>query len=189
LRQAVEQGIIVSMTTKKQFISKLLQERDKFELLLNRVGYSRRMTLKGVSGKWSIKDVLAHILAYEQYIADRMNEILHGEHYTPCRTQTALDAFLDEFGYPDFGSPLLDDDGPNAWVVEKYQNVSLEDIVSQELQAFSSVISTLEKLRDDQVQQHNLFERIANNTYKHYREHIRDIRDWLKSNAINSKKS
>ena len=73
--------------------------------------------------------------------------------------------------------------------MEKYQSVSLEDIVSQELQAFSSVISTLEKLRDEQVQQHNLFERIANNTYKHYREHIRDIRDWLKTNAINSKKS
>ena len=96
-----------------------MHERDKFELLLNRIGYTRRMTLKGVSGKWSIKDILAHILAYEQYIADRMNEILHGETYVPCKTQNALDAFLDEFGYPDFGSPLLDDDGPNAWVTEK----------------------------------------------------------------------
>ena len=56
-----------------------MRERDKFELLLNRVGYTRRMTLKGVSGKWSIKDILAHVFAYEQYIADRMNEILHGE--------------------------------------------------------------------------------------------------------------
>ena len=54
---------------KTQFVERLLKERDKFELLLNRVGYARRMTLKGVSGKWSIKDILAHILAYEQYIA------------------------------------------------------------------------------------------------------------------------
>ena len=114
---------------KKQFIDKLMRERDKFELTLNRVGYSRRMTLKGVSGKWSIKDILAHILAYELYIADRMNEILHGQEYTPCKTQSALDAFLNEHGYPDFGSPLLDDDAPNAWVVEKYKNVSLEDVV------------------------------------------------------------
>jgi hypothetical protein len=177
------------MLTRKQFISKLLHERDKFELLLNRVGYSRRMTLKGVSGKWSIKDILAHILAYEQYIADRMNEIVHGEQYTPCKTQTALDAFLDEFGYPDFGSPILDDDAPNAWVVEKYQNVSLEDVVSQELQAFSSVISALENLSDELINQHNLFERVANNTYRHYYEHIRDIKNWLKNNTVNSKKS
>ena len=169
--------------TKNQFIGRLLHERDKLELLLNRVGFTRRMTIKGVSGKWSIKEILAHILAYEQYVADRMNEILLDELYTPCKTQTALDAFLDEFGYPDFGSPLLDDHVPNAWVVEKYKNVSLEDVVAQETNAFSSIISALENMPENLITQHNLFERVANNTYHHYREHIADIRRWLKSNA------
>ncbi|WKZ42615.1 MAG: ClbS/DfsB family four-helix bundle protein [Anaerolineales bacterium] len=172
--------------SKKQFIEKLLRERDKFELTLNRVGFTRRMTLKGVTGKWSIKDILAHILAYEQYIADRLNEILHGQEYTPCKTQSALDAFLDEHGYPDFGSPLLDDESPNAWVVEKYKNVSLEDVVAQEVQAFSTIVSMLEKLPQKLIDEHNLFDRVANNTYKHYREHLRDIRHWLKTHAVNS---
>ncbi len=161
-----------------------MRERDKFELTLNRVGYSRRMTLKGVSGKWSIKDILAHILAYELYIADRMNEILHGQEYTPCKTQSALDAFLNEHGYPDFGSPLLDDDAPNAWVVEKYKNVSLEDVVAQEIQAFSSIVTMLETMPQKLIDEHNLFDRIANNTSKHYREHLRDIRQWLKTHAV-----
>ena len=58
---------------KKAFLSRLMHERDKFELLLNRVGYTRRMTLKGVAGRWSIKDVLAHVLAYDQFIADRLS--------------------------------------------------------------------------------------------------------------------
>jgi hypothetical protein len=169
--------------TKKQFITRLLQERDKFELLLNRVGYTRRMTINGVSGKWSIKDILAHILAYEQYIADRMNEILHHEPYIPCKTQTALDAFLDEFGYPDFGSPLLDDNVPNAWIVEKYKNVSLEDIVAQEIHAFSSIVSTLETMPERLINHHNLYERVASNTYRHYREHIADIKRWLRANT------
>lgn len=173
--------------SKKQFIEKLMRERDKFELTLNRVGFTRRMTLKGVTGKWSIKDILAHILAYELYIADRMNEILHGQEYAPCKTQTALDAFLDEFGYPDFGSPLLDDDEPNAWVIEKYKNVSLEDVVAQEVQAFSSIVTMLEKIPQKLIDEHNLFDRIANNTFKHYREHLRDIRQWMKTHAVNSK--
>lgn len=173
--------------TKKQFIDKLMRERDKFELTLNRVGYTRRMTLKGVTGKWSIKDILAHILAYELYIADRMNEILHGQEYTPCKTQSALDAFIEEFGYPDFGSPLLDDDAPNAWVVEKYKNVSLEDVVAQEIQAFSSIVTMLETMPQKLIDAHNLFDRIANNTFKHYREHLRDIRQWLKTHAVNAK--
>jgi len=166
-----------------------LRERDRFELLLNRVGFTRRMTMKGVSGKWSIKDILAHILSYEQYMADRMDEILHHEAYVPCKTQNALDAFADEFGYPDFGSPLLDDDAPNAWVVEKYKNVSLNDVVAQELQAFASIMSALESMTEETINKHNLSERIANNTYKHYREHIKDIRAWLKINAVNTKKN
>ncbi|HET9911597.1 MAG TPA: hypothetical protein VFQ13_06895 [Anaerolineales bacterium] len=170
-------------TNKEIFLARLMHERDKFELLLNRVGFTRRMTLKGVSGKWSIKDMLAHILAYELYIADRMNEILHGEHYAPARTQNALDAFLDDFGYPDFGSPLLDDDGPNEWVTEKYKNVSLEDVVAQEIQAFASIIAALEKMPEEVLNQHNLFDRIANNTYRHYREHSAEIKRWLRSST------
>ena len=175
--------------SKNQFITRLLHERDKFELLLNRIGFTRRMTMKGVSGNWSIKDIIAHIWAYEQYIADRLNEILHGEVYTPCKTQNALDAFLDEFGYPDFGSPLLDDDKPNAWVFEKYRNIPLEEIVAQEIQAFTSIVSALEAMPEDLIKRHNILDRVAENTYQHYREHMRDIRVWLKTHAVNSKKS
>ena len=174
---------------KKLFISRLLRERDKFEILVNRIGFTRRLTLKGVVGKWSVKDILAHILAYEQYMADRMQEIAQNEPYIPAKTQTALDAFLDEFGYPDFGSPLLDDDVPNNWVVEKYRNVSLEDMVTQELSAFASIVALLETMTEETIEQHNIYERVANNTYKHYREHIRDIRRWLAVNAANSKNS
>ena len=172
----------MAKTQKEIFLARLMHERDKFELLLNRIGYTRRMTLNGVSGKWSIKDILAHILAYEQYIADRMNELLHGETYVPCKTQTALDAFLDEFGYPDFGSPLLDDQGPNAWVTEKYHNVPLEDVIAQEIQAFASIIASFEKLSEEMLTRHSLYERLANNTYRHYREHILEIKHWLKTN-------
>ena len=175
------------MTTSRQFISRLLQERDHFETLLNHVGFSRRMTLTGVSGKWSIKDILAHILAYEQFIADRLHEILHDEVYSPAKTQAALDHFLAEFGYPDFGSMLDDRDKQDAWVVDKYHNVPLEDIVAQELQAFASIVAGLEKLPPHLIQQHNLFDRVANYTYRHYQEHIGEIRLWLKKNAFNSK--
>lgn len=176
-------------TNKDVFLARLIRERDKFELLVNQVGFTRQLTLQGVSGKWSIKDILAHLLAYELYIADRMHEILHGETYSPCKTQNALDAFLDEFGYPDFGSPLLNDEAPEAWVIEKYRNVSLEEVVAQEIQAFASILDALRELPETTINSHNLYERVANNTYKHYREHIRDIHRWLVENAANSRDS
>jgi hypothetical protein len=169
--------------TKKQFIARLLHERDKFEALLNHAGFARRMTMKGAAGNWSIKDLIAHIWAYEQYIADRLDQIARGETYAPCKTHNALEAFLDEFGYPDFGSPLLDNDTPNAWVFEKYRNVPLEELVAQELQAFTSTVAALERLSEESIERHNLYERVADNTYRHYRQHGRDIRAWLKLNA------
>ena len=172
---------------KKVFLERLLRERDKFEQLLNRVGYTRRMALKGVAGKWSIKDILAHIWAYEQFIADRMHELIYGESYTPCKTQTALDAFLDEFGYPDFGSPLLDDDSPNEWVIEKHKNVSLNDVVALELQAFSSIVTAYEQMPEEMSAQHNIQNRVIKHTYEHYREHMREIKRWLKVNGIQLK--
>lgn len=166
-----------------------MRERDKLELIVNQVGFTRQLAMPGVLGKWSIKDLLAHLLSYEQYMADRLEEILQGEVYVPCKTQTALDAFLDQFGYPDFGSPLLDEETPNAWVVDKYRNVALEDVVTQEINAFGSIVSFLEKLTEAEIDKHNLYERVAHNTYKHYREHIRDIKRWLAVNAANSKNS
>lgn len=174
---------------KKTFLHKIQSERDKFELLLNRVGFTRTMTIKGVVGNWSIKDIIAHIWAYEQYISDRLNEIKHGEVYKPCKTHNALDAFLDEFGYPDFGSPLLDDDNPNAWIYEKYKNVALEEIVAQEIQAFTSIVAAIESMPEYLIKQHNLFERVADNTYHHYHEHTKAIKAWLKTHAAKTKKT
>jgi hypothetical protein len=175
----------MAKTNKEIFLARLMRERDKFELLINRIGFNRRLTIPGVLGKWSVKDLLAHVLVYEQYIADRMDEIQQGEPYTPSRTQNALDAFLDQYGYPDFGSPLLDDETPKEWVVEKYRSVALEDIVTQELNAFASIVISLERMTEETIGKHNLYERIANNTYKRYREHMRGISSWLVVNTSN----
>ena len=172
---------------KQPFLEKLMRERDRFELFLNRVGFTRRMTMTGVSGKWSVKDMLARLLISEQYIADRLNEIQQGETRTSCYTQTELDDFLTEFGYPDFGSPLLEGVTHHEWIVEKYKNASLEDLVAQEVQAFASIVDVLEALPDSDFHKHNLSERVADHTLKLYREHLRAIRQWLKIHAIQLK--
>ena len=164
-----------------------MHERDKVELLLNRVGYMRRMTVKGAAGKFSVKDMLAHIWAYEQYIADRMDEIKHHQTYTPCKTQSALDTFLDEFGYPDFGSTLLEGEYPKEWIIERHRNVSLDDVVAQEIEAFNAIVSSLESMSDTTLNHHNMYNRIIEHTVEQYRDHAREIRRWLKVNGAHIK--
>lgn len=171
---------------KATFIPRLQRERDKFELILNQVGFSRQMTIKGVSGNLSIKDILADILTREQFIADRLNEILHSEDYSPCTSHSALENFQKNFGYPDYESPLLEKESRNHTVTYKHKNIGVDDIVEQELAAYENIISTLEKLTQNQCLDHDLFHRIAEHTYKPYRRIIHDIRLWLKSIATES---
>ncbi|GAB4457917.1 MAG: hypothetical protein Kow0070_10770 [Anaerolineales bacterium] len=176
-----------SVRQREIFVERILRERDKFEQLLNRIGHARRMTLKGVAGRWSVKDALAYIWAHEQYLADRMQEILENQPYTSCKTQSALEAFLAEFGYPDFGSPLLDAETSAEWIVERYRNVGLDDLVAQEIEAFCSIVSGLERMKEETVLRHNLYNQVARHTYEQYREQTHAIRRWLKVNGVQFK--
>ena len=167
---------------KRRFIHHLLNERDKFEQLLNQLSFSRLTTTAGVAGLWSVKDIVAHIMSYEQFTADRMAEIIHGESYSPANSHITLEAFLEKFGYPDFGSPLLNSEGASNWIVQKYKNISLEEIVAHEIQAFNAIVTGIETISEDQLDHYHLFEQVTNNTYIHYREHSRDIERWLTAN-------
>ena len=163
------------------FLPRLQRERDKFELLLNRAGFARRMTMVGVWGSLSIKDLLADILARGQFIGDRLNEILHHEIYSPCTSHTALENFQKENGYPDYESPLIEKEKLSHFVIYKHKNIGLDDIVEQELAAYTNIISALEKLTHDQCLDHDLFHRIAEHTYKPYRRTSMEINRWLKA--------
>jgi len=164
---------------KPLFIERLQRERDKFEILLNRVGYSRQMTINGLSGKLSIKDLLADILSREQFIADRMNEILHGESYAPCMSHTALENFQKKYGYPDYESLLLEKEKQNHLVIYKHKNIAVDDIVEQEIAAYGNIVNMLEKLTFGQCLDNDLFHRIAEHTYKAYRRTSMEINRWL----------
>ncbi|MBI3161729.1 MAG: hypothetical protein HYZ23_04435 [Chloroflexi bacterium] len=166
---------------KLTFLNRLFNERDKFENLVNRVGFARQLTMTGVWGNLSIKDLLADTLTREQFIADRLNEVLHGETHAPCASHTSLENFCRLNDYPDYESPLVKTEERNRLAIDKYKNISLDDIIEQELAAFASIIAALEKLSHNQCLDHDLFHRIAEQTYKPYRRVSAEIHRWLKS--------
>jgi hypothetical protein len=125
-------------------------------------------------GDWSIKDVIAHVTSYERYMADRVREMVRGESYRGAETAGELAAFLARLGYPDFGSPLLDDDEPNAWVVEHNRAKSLPDVRAESQRAFASLMDALEQLPDEHFTE-RFAEGIAGNTWEHYQHHCADL--------------
>jgi hypothetical protein len=164
------------MVNKIAFKERLQGERVAWDAVLAEINESQ-MVMNTV-GDWSVKDVIAHVTSYERYIADRLWEIARGEVYRPCETPEDLAAFLAKFGYPDFGSPLLDDDEPNARVVEHNQEKSLADVQAESTQTFDSLIDAIDAIPNEQFTE-PLAERIAGNTWEHYRHHIANLRTWL----------
>ena len=160
---------------KTVFFERLQRERDKFEILLNRVGFTRQLTMKGVFGSLSIKDLLADVLSREQFIADRLSEIANGEPYAPSTSFTALENFQKRNGYPDYESNLLEKDKPNHLVVYKFKNIGMDDIVEQDLATYMSIVELLQQLTHNQCLNHDLFHRIAEHTYKPYRRTSAEI--------------
>lgn len=160
---------------KAHFLARLQNERQNWELLINYVA-SSRMGIGCVAGTWAVRDILAHILAQEQYLADRLAEIARGEPISFCRTQAELDDFQEKYGYPDFESPILQQDIANDWVVNKYKSIANPDLVALELHAFDAIWEHVQVLTGRQLADNNLYERIAHYTYAHYNEHAADIR-------------
>mgnify|MGYP003557113760 CR=1 FL=1 len=161
---------------KSQLLARLQNEREDWEHVLNHVG-SIRLGIGGVSGHWSARDILAHILVREQYLADRLHELQQGKTMPPCQSQEELETFLEEFGYPDFESSLLPENQANEWAVVKYRNVPFKELVVLEIHAFDSLYESLMALSEEQLNENGLAERVARATYKHYRHHAADIRN------------
>ncbi len=172
---------------KSLLLERLQSERDQFELLLNRVGFARRLTMRGVSGILTVKDLLAEVLTHEQFISDRLSEIVHGEKYSPSASFTALEIFQKEYGYPDFESPLFEKDHVHPAILDAYKNIEFDEIVSEELAVYSSILELTEKLTPHQFLDHDLYHRVAEHTYRPYRRAALLIRRWLKQIASESK--
>lgn len=172
---------------KTTFLDKLQSERDKFELLLNRVGFARQLTIKGVSENLSIKDLLADVLSREQFISDRLHEILHSEKYFPATSHSQAHDFQTQYGFPDYESNLVEKEKINHLVIYKYKNIALDEIISQELAAYQNIIFAFEKLNHNQCLDHDLYYRIGEHTYKPYRKMSLVINRWLKKIETESK--
>lgn len=164
---------------KAQLVARMMSARDEWEQLVNHVGMTR-VGIRGVSGYWLVKNIVAHVMTREQHLADRLIEIARGEQYRPCETYDALDAFLEEYGFPDFESLLVSADAANEWVYEKYKNAPMNELVADELHAFSALMMGVRALTDEQLNDLNLLQKIKHVTVDHYRQHAADIRKRFK---------
>ena len=122
----------------------------------------------GAVGNWSVKDVLAHLVAHEQRALQELQFALRGEQYQIDHGSN--DAFNDQ-AVNDSRSFTFKDQF-NNWK-ESYRQVvaAVEALSDADFDPSGKVVKSLDDTIDGAL---------GNNTYEHYDAHADEIEAWLK---------
>lgn len=151
---------------KTTFLEQLRSTRAEWEALLDEVGEAR-MAEAGANGKWSVKDVVAHVLWGER------------EMVGVCQQRALVGSDLWE----------MTDDERNPIMVSWYREHSVQAVLAEEKQVYAQLLAEVQKLSEDDLNNPGNFREmpadwvpwqlIAGDTFKHYRDHMPTIREWL----------
>jgi hypothetical protein len=122
----------------------------------------------GVSGAWSIKDILAHITTWEEESLIHLPLILAGGK-TPRYSVTygGIDAF-------------------NALAVEKMKDLPLPEVLRRQGDTHRRLVEFLNGATEDPFLRETRFRRrLRLDTYGHYLKHADAIRKWRKQRQAN----
>ncbi|HLA06268.1 MAG TPA: DinB family protein [Anaerolineales bacterium] len=161
--------------SKHQLLESLRTSRAQWDSLLASVG-EERMTQPGVTGNWSVKDIVSHVTAYECWLVEWL---------TAAEQNT--------FPAP---SPLDDADVArrNARVYEMTHARSLHDVMTDAQQNFEALLNIIETLHDEYFSNpqstewfmkpywntmNTIPDAVINLSVDHYDEHIPSIKAWI----------
>ena len=134
------------------------------------------MGVPGAAGDWSAKDIVAHVTAYERGLVKWLEASLHGQ---------ALE-------FPDLDHP--DVDRRNAAIFAENQERPLQEVLVDSAQVFQQLLDLTQWLSEQTLtdpqwtewfvrprwgESRALWRRIADDSYKHYHQHIPDFRAWV----------
>jgi len=148
---------------RKSSLLRLMQaEHTQLEVLLNTLS-EEHLLRPGVTGSWSVKDVLAHLTWWEQ---DMISEILYG---------VELD--------PGLGSEPWSTERANALMVEAKRDTSLAEVLAAFHDSYRQTMQMVEGLAEVDLANDELYTHLVNNTGNHYAEHRRWIEAGLKQSG------
>jgi hypothetical protein len=150
---------------KKLLLDKLEQAWDLFKLSYVSLTDEQLMQA-GVTGDWSVKDILAHVSCWEQESLKHLPHILQGGR--PAR-YSVLYGGIDAF---------------NAQMTEQKRSLSLTEVRKQLDETHLKLIEYIQSVPDEQFTSETRFRRrLRLDTYSHYPIHTRAIREWRERSA------
>lgn len=126
-----------------------------------------QMLEHGVTGNWSVKDIIAHVTWWEEEALKHLPLILEGGR--PPRYSVkygGINAF-------------------NALMTERKKDLSLAEVFKEQTETHQRLIDYIEKAPADQIATETRFRRrIKLDAYSHYPIHAKAIREWRKRSGF-----
>lgn len=158
---------------KTELLAAIRQSRDEWEALLARVPEAR-LTEPGLAGDWSVRDIVAHVTAWEEAATLRLRAAARGE--TPS--------------HPIYFNQEQSIDARNAAIAARHRDQPPAEVLAASRQGHAQLLAALKALPDDKLIDRDawtadepLWRFIACDTYEHYAEHAATIRAWLDRQA------
>ena len=117
---------------KSEFLNGLKEEYHQWEVLLNQFDLAH-MDEPGVTGHWSIKDIVAHLTGWRRRTVARLQAAQRDEPEPP----------------PPWPAHLQTEDEINAWIYESNRGRSVRAVLDESHQVFQELFAVMESLPDD----------------------------------------
>ncbi len=119
-----------------------------------------RLTEPGVTGEWSVKDILAHVTTWEREALKHLPLIIAGGRPPRYVSYGGIDAF-------------------NAKMTEEKRGLSLSEVLRQLEDTHGHLIDFVRRTPEAQFRRDTRFRRrLRLDTYSHYPQHAEAIREW-----------
>src|SRR5690348_6030758 len=118
---------------KTELLERMQAEYEQFETLLASLE-EEQMMIPGVNGNWSIKDHIAHLLAWQDHLQELLQAVLDGKKEPPKPVQ-------------EFSSV----DEINEYIYQKYKDRPLAEVLVAFRASYQRVLSTVRALSQESL--------------------------------------
>lgn len=157
-----------------RLIKSLKAQRTMFEVALEQIAAPELYLRHGVLGVWSVKDIVAHVTAWDKRGTRWIEAFGRGE----------------PFVMPEEGYTWAEVDALNARTYAEHRHDRLEDVLRAFHEAFPPLLAAAEALTQAQINQPLTYHdgrrlqtihggKLIVWRYQHYREHAAHIKAWL----------
>jgi uncharacterized protein (TIGR03083 family) len=149
-----------------ELLRRLDHEYSRFQAAVSFLS-EEQMEMPGVVGAWSIKDLIAHFIAHEQFALQELQYALRGEAFAVAPAEA---------------------DAINERAVAERRQHSLDQVIREWEQSYRQVVAAVEALSDAdfdpagpvvQALGDTIDGALGNNTYDHYAEHLPSVEAWI----------